>query len=86
MLVFVVHCSPAKLNENLPISFSSVEEAKDMISTINKYFFVSLFVVCEIFSGDAFCDFPFCMYVCVCVCVCVCGVFFGRECPSGVFI
>jgi hypothetical protein len=26
------------------------------------------------------------MYVCVCVCVCVCGVFFGRECPSGVFI
>jgi hypothetical protein len=43
MLVFVVHCSPEKLNQNLPISFSS---AKDVILTIDKKKFVSLFF-CE---------------------------------------
>jgi hypothetical protein len=76
MLVFVVHCSPEKLNENLPISFSS---AKDMTSTIILFIFWFLFYFC----GDAFCDF----LVCMCVCVCVRAVFFlgGSVCLAFLF-
>jgi hypothetical protein len=64
MLVFVVHCSPEKLNENLPISFSS---AKDMISTIILVIFWFLFYFCvRVFVATLFVISSF---VCVCVCV-----------------
>jgi len=80
MLVFVVHCSPEKLNENFPISFSS---AKDMTSTIILFIFWFLFYFCvRVFVATLFVISSF-----VCVCVCVRAVFFlgGSVCLAFLF-